>query len=478
MRRSNSRNRRPASPEIDPAKKKKKRIAKKAGDPRTEIARVSASVSDASLPLRSPGHRPGRSHPSGRGHSLGRVLDRRDFLMGSIATLGLAGAAPAAALARGLGAEGRGTGTAPASPIRPRSEYKGPNVIIVRFGGGARRLETINEQHTWSPYLCHELKKRGTFFPLMGIDSPKGVGVSHGQGTLNILTGLYDRYQDADDKFLGERFEARVPTLFEYLRKEFDIPEHQTLIVNGEDRIDEEFYTFSNHHLFGVDYRSNVLSLHRFKIHLLHRQLEEGFWKDGDIRKKRADLAEMESVDYRVKERGAQAPELQSYWDRWRSYYGTSGLVNPRGDRVITELALRAIRELRPKLMILNYQDCDYVHWGNIHHYTRGVQIMDEGLRSLVAATEADEVYRNNTIFVIVPDCGRDSNPLRAVPCQHHFNTKSAREIFALVMGPGIANGVVVDKPAEQIDIAPTIAALMGFKAEHAQGEVREEVFA
>ena len=44
-----------------------------------------------------------------------------------------------------------------------------------------------------------------------------------------------------------------MPTIFEYLRRHYDVPEHQALIVNGEDRINEEFYTFSNHHLFGVN---------------------------------------------------------------------------------------------------------------------------------------------------------------------------------------------------------------------------------
>ena len=38
-------------------------------------------------------------------------------------------------------------------------------------------------------------------------------------------------------------------------------------------------------------------------------------------------------------------------------------------------------------------------------------------------------------VFVIVPDCGRDANPLMGVPFQHHFNTKSAHEIWALVFG-------------------------------------------
>src|SRR5262249_46568255 len=129
-----------------------------------------------------------------------------------------------------------------------KQPYRGPNVIIVRFGGGARRRETIDPQFTYAPFLCRDLAKRGTLFPQMQIDSftpMVGVDTSHGQGTLYIITGKYEKYKDITNKFLSERFESKVPTLFEYLRKRHVVPDYQTLIVNGEDRSNEEFYTFS-----------------------------------------------------------------------------------------------------------------------------------------------------------------------------------------------------------------------------------------
>src|SRR5215470_17244343 len=66
-----------------------------------------------------------------------------------------------------------------------RAPYRGPNVIIVRFGGGARRRETIDPQYTYAPFLCREFARRGTLFPQMQIDSFTplvGVDTSHGQG--------------------------------------------------------------------------------------------------------------------------------------------------------------------------------------------------------------------------------------------------------------------------------------------------------
>jgi len=362
-----------------------------------------------------------------------------------------------------------------------RPSYRGPNVILVRFGGGARRRETIDPDHTLAPFLCHDFAKRGTLFKDMKIDSftpTVGVDTSHGQGTLYLITGKYEKYRTISDKFLDERFESKVPTIFEYLRKSFDVPEHQTLIVNGEDRTSEEFYTFSNHHLYGINYRSHTLSLYRYKVHLLRRQLEAGQWEGRELVKKQRELAKLEHIDHRAAERTGQGPELAGFWERWREHYGESGLVNPRGDRLLTELAVRAMKELRPKLLMVNYQDCDYVHWGLLSHYTRAVSIMDEGLKQIVSVVEADPEYRDNTIIVVVPDCGRDNNPLADVPCQHHFNSRSAHEIFAVIVGPGIARGTVVDKPVDQISMAGTIAKLMAFKAEQAESRILEEAIA
>jgi hypothetical protein len=360
----------------------------------------------------------------------------------------------------------------------PRPPYRGRNVVIIRFGGGARRRETIDPEQTYSPFLLHELTRRGTLFKNMEIATIKDINTSHGEGTLYIITGKYDKFRDVQGKFLGARFESTVPTVFEYFRKAYDVPDHQALIVNGEDRADEEFYNFSNHHLFGAHFRSNTLSLRRFKTHLLRRQIAAGQLDGKPLKQKQRDLAELEAIDYRATEKNGQGPELTQFWERWRKYYGETGLVNPRGDRLLTELTIRALKELRPKLVMVNYQDCDYVHWGNITHYTRAIAVMDEGVRQIVATVEADAEYRDNTIFVVVPDCGRDNNPLVSVPCQHHFNTRSAHEIFALIFGPGIAKGVVVNHRVDQIQIAATIGKLMDFKTEFTEGPVLAEAIA
>lgn len=380
-------------------------------------------------------------------------MDRRTF------NLGLGATAAALTLPK----------TAKAEP------YAGPNVILVRFGGGVRRVETIGETTTYAPYLRHELTKCGVFIPDMRIAQLDGVDTSHAEGTLNLLTGRYLAYRDAGAKFLQDRLEPTEPTLFEYLREAYDIPAHRALLINGEDRPQEEFFTYGVNEHYGIAYRSEMLSLHRFKLYKNAAILAEGTASEDALQSAQQAYADLMATDPRAIQPD-QSPEVTAFWQRWRAHYGDDGFRNPRGDRLLTALATRAMKELQPRLMMVNYQDPDYVHWGNPSHYTRAIQVIDEGLQRLVETVEADPYYRDNTIFVISPDCGRDDNPLMGVPFQHHFNTRSAHETWAVIFGPGIERGRVLDKPIDQSAVAPTIAALMGFRASAAEGDVLSEI--
>jgi hypothetical protein len=423
-------------------------------------------------------------------------LDRRRFLQKSA----LLGAAAAGLSFSANAPEPQGDGPWPAIPdlemddVAPTVPYPAnkPNVILIRFGGGVRRLETIlDPEHTYCPFIYHELyKKHGVCFPNVEIDSSRGIETSHGQGTLYIMTGRFAHYADIESKPLSDRFVPVVPTIFEYFRHTYVVPEHQSLIINGEDRINEDFYTFSNCRPYGIAYRSTVLSLFRYKQFLLRDALEQD--RQGlaplsaaERNEKTRKLAEMNHRDYR---RGPNNepivnPVLDDFWREWRSYYGTTGLVNPRKDRLLTALTLRALARLKPRLLMINYQDPDYVHWGNRSFYTRAISIIDEGVREIYSAVQADEFYRNNTVFVIVPDCGRDSNRCMPVPFQHHFNSRSSREIFAVASGPGIVHGGVSvrrSSPHQQISVAGTIGKIMGFPTPRvdAGAWVLEEMFA
>lgn len=355
--------------------------------------------------------------------------------------------------------------------------YHGPNVVLIRFGGGVRRQETIfDPANTFAPYTRRVLAKRGVLIPNMMIDQINGGNTSHAEGTLNLLTGRYNAYTDAGSKFLQDRLDPTEPTLFEYLREAYDIPSHQALLINGEDRPQEEFFTFGPEGHYGIEFRSEMLSLHRFKLYKYARILEEAGRTEADMQAARTAYDDLMAADARPFSPD-QSPPIQQFWARWREHFGEDGFRNPRGDRLLTELALWAIRDLKPRLMMVNYQDPDYVHWGNASHYTRAIQVIDDGIRQVMTALDNDPHYRDNTVVIVTPDCGRDANPLMSVPFQHHFNSRGAHEVWALIVGAGVVQNRVYDRPVDQTAMAATIAKLMGVKARRAEGDVLSGLF-
>ncbi|MEL7151486.1 MAG: hypothetical protein AAGK71_12160 [Pseudomonadota bacterium] len=356
------------------------------------------------------------------------------------------------------------------------ASYRGPNVVLIRFGGGVRRYETIDEQGTYAPYMRKVLAERGVLIPNMQIDKLAGGSTSHAEGTLNLLTGRYEAYRDAGSKFLQDRLEPTEPTLFEYLRRTYDVPSHEALLINGEDRPQEEFFTYGIHGHYGIDFRSEMLSLHRFKLYKFARILEEGGLAEDERLAAEKSLQELLAADAREIAPEQSSP-IQEFWAKWRAHYGDDGFKNPRGDRLLTELSLWAIRDLKPRLMMVNYQDPDYVHWGNASHYTRAIAVIDDGIRQIVDALDRDEHYRGNTIIVITPDCGRDANPLMSVPFQHHFNSGESRAVWALVLGAGVRQGRVMDREVDQTSVATTLAEVMGLRAERSEGDVLSGLF-
>lgn len=375
---------------------------------------------------------------------------------------------------RALGGALAAGGLVSAAPVAAQSTYRGPNVVIVRFGGGVRRAETIVPATTYAPFLANALARRGTLFANVMIDALKGVPTSHAEGTLNLLTGRYDGYRKVGSRGLAPLLEPTAPTLFEHVRRAHALAAHEVLLVNGEDRPQEEYLTYGGHAHYGVAFRSEIIGLYRFKLHRLRRVLAEGRAPAAELDAARRELVELRSHDYRGTAVEESAP-LAAFWEKWRGHYGDSGLRHPRGDRLLTELALWAMRELRPRLMMINYQDPNYVHWGNATHYTRAIAVIDQGLERLDAAIAADPFYRGRTVMVVVPDCGRDANPLMAVPYQHHFNSRTAHEIFALFVGAGIAAGRTVATAVDQTSVAATIGALTSVTV-GAEGRVLSEI--
>ena len=65
-------------------------------------------------------------------------------------------------------------------------------------------------------------------------------------------------------------------------------------------------------------------------------------------------------------------PAIDAYWDEQRVFHWRG---QHRGtDETVYEFASAALTTLKPRLMLVNFQDPDYAHWGVPYFYFRSLR--------------------------------------------------------------------------------------------------------
>jgi hypothetical protein len=107
--------------------------------------------------------------------------------------------------------------------------------------------------------------------------------------------------------------------------------------------------------------------------------------------------------------------------------------------------------------------------------YLAGVRAADTGILRVWKALQQDPDYADRTLLVITSDHGRHA--LGGTSWYDHGDAcAGCREVPILLVGPGVAPGVAVATPYALIDVAPTLAHLLGVPLPFAEGLVMGEL--
>lgn len=389
---------------------------------------------------------------------------------------------------------------------RPRAELPGarlPKVVLVQYGGCVRRRETIQEAGTTlSHFLFHNLLPEGTVYT----NAFNRLITGHAHGSLYLFSGRYHEYPQG--LFTEKRFVPVAPTLHELARKHLDLAEHEAIVIHNEQE-DSEFLWASRDPGYGAAFRPGLLSIYRLRGKILaadveetRAQVEAGNVGEDELRKVERSLREHRAKCYREPGEGYldDGPEIEAWCRRflqhyeppgqrtredlaprgyWQSLYSLYDRLLPQGDEGWTLMALRALEELRPRVLSVIYRDVDYVHWGLPYLYRKGIQAMDKGLWEIARYLDSDPYYRGTTYLVVVPEAGRDTSPFKRLPFQHHSpEDPGAHEVFVYVRGPGVARGRRIDREVDLVDVLPTLGKLLGFPTPQAEGKLLEDLLA
>ena len=332
--------------------------------------------------------------------------------------------------------------------------------VVVTFGGGARDQETFAPEGQENiPNLLKELIPQSTFFTQV---VNRGI-LGHYVATASLATGVYENVNNFAS------LPPEHPTVFEYFRKDLRRPAADAWVVapsNGFNRIGE-----SNNRSYGPGLGAGViLPKHLLTAaapgesanfqHLLRDNYETPLYTP-ELAGNEFQMRQLEGI-------------LRLSVDDFTAHART--LSSP--DELSVYVARRLMRQLAPSMLWITLHDIDIAHAGAYSLYIEGIRRTDRLCAELWKEIQIQAEYAGKTALFILPDFGRDSDTDAGGNGFQHHRTGDvlSRTTWMMVMGPGVRQGVVVERPIESTDLVPTLGSLLGFSPSLARGKPIPEV--
>ena len=77
---------------------------------------------------------------------------------------------------------------------------------------------------------------------------------------------------------------------------------------------------------------------------------------------------------------------------------------------------------------------------------------------------------------MVVPELGRDSDVAGNGFANHRSGDESCRRVWLVALGAGVPKGVGSQRPIRTLDVAPTVAQILGFKMVECEGRPLPEL--
>lgn len=338
---------------------------------------------------------------------------------------------------------------------------RNPKAVVVTFGGGARDEETfMPEGQENIPHLLTSLVPQATFFTQVINNGILG----HYVATASLATGVYETFNNF------AAVPPTNPTVFEYFRKDLNRPSRDAWVVapsNGFNRIGE-----SGNRNYGKGFGANVVLPKRLLAaalspagsnlyeHLLRDNYETPLYApetSGDALDLHqiAEILQLSVTDFAAHARNLASPDELSVF-----------------------IAKQLMSKLAPSLLWITLHDIDIAHSGSYSLYLEAIQRSDRLCAEIWSAIQSNSEYAGKTSLFIMPDFGRDSDESAGGNGFQHHRTGDtlSRTTWMMVLGGGVRQNFVVDRPIQTTDLVPTLGARLGFSPNLSQGKVLPEV--
>lgn len=149
-----------------------------------------------------------------------------------------------------------------------------------------------------------------------------------------------------------------------------------------------------------------------------------------------------------------------------------------RADAVTVTNTKEVMKKYSPNVMVINLKDVDsYGHANNWNEYIKAIKTTDASIKELWDYIQSLPAYKDKTTLIVSNDHGRhlDANGGFA---EHGDDCAGCRHIEFFAMGPDFKKNTTISTGNyEQIDIASTMAELLGIPTQYMKGKVIKDAF-
>ena len=143
-----------------------------------------------------------------------------------------------------------------------------------------------------------------------------------------------------------------------------------------------------------------------------------------------------------------------------------------RGIQVDSILEIpRVMQQYRPRVVVCRDSSNEVGHQ-SYEGYLRTIKRADEAIGRVFDWVVAHPYFQYNTAIVIRPEFGRDDEVNGDGQLHHSYGFYYTHRVASIFWGPDFNKGVDPRTVIEARDMAPTLAALFGVGAIHAEGRV------
>jgi hypothetical protein len=345
-------------------------------------------------------------------------------------------------------------------------------VIVVTFGGGVRYEDTMAPEG-WAniPHLASELVPQGLVYPVARHEGLTG----HFNSTGALVTGTR---QNVD----AYGSEAPVtPTIFEQFRKEHALPPEEAWVI----ATNKSFGLMGGSKLraFGDPYSANVVLPKQLLIKTIKSAVSTNNGPGVEDRRALAERMMLaldegyEGFGWRVFEsERTLGPELKASLARSLLDYFNDPAVPTSGDELTFFMTKEIMNRFAPSLLVVNFWDIDIAHYGAYSLYLDAIRRTDRLVHELWQHVQTLPAYRDRTTLIVVPELGRDSDVAGNGFANHRSGDESCRRVWLVALGAGVPKGVGSQRPIRTLDVAPTVAQILGFKMVECEGRPLPEL--